>query len=48
MKEEKISELKGMLDEISEQMELMTEEYDETMSVNTKIVKPVRGGFLFK
>jgi hypothetical protein len=48
MKEEKITELKNMLEDISEQMELMTEDYDDTMSVNTRIVKPLKGGFLLK
>lgn len=29
-------------------MEMMDEENGETMSVNTKIVKPLKGGFLFR
>ena len=28
-------------------MELMDHEYEDQISVNTKIVKPIKGGFLF-
>ena len=46
-KDERIGELRDLLKEVSEQMELIGHEYDEKMSVNTKIVKPIKGGFLF-
>ena len=48
MKEEKICELRNMLKEITDQMEMLNEDYEDTVSVRSKIVKPIKGGFLFK
>ena len=48
IKEEKICELRSMLKDITDQMEMMNDDYEDTVSVRSKIVKPIKGGFLFK
>ena len=49
VKESKIMALQRLIREISEETQLMMEEYeDHTVSVNSKIVKPIKGGTLMK